>query len=200
MKNISLFTSSDYILNRWKDYLDTYDLTVIKHQDELLNLKNSLLIFSTDVGLRHEEVVILKLLKNTNKILLLDSSPNLETAHRYLSLGVNGYGNSLMSKVYLHSCVEDISNGLIWIVPEITMQLIKELSKKIVNSDEVILSQLTKTEQQIAILLKDGYSNYQVSQELKISINTVKTHIKSIYLKLGVNNRISFINLFFKDN
>jgi len=199
MEQISLFTSSDYILNRWKEYLYTYDLAVIKHQDELLELKNNLLIFSTDTEVK-EEVVVSKLLKNANKILVLDSSPKLEIAHKWLSLGVHGYGNTLMSKIYLNSCVESISNGLIWIVPEITMQLIKELSKEIVNNNEVILSKLTKTEKQIALLLKSGYSNYEISEELKISINTVKTHIKSIYLKLGVNDRVSFIHLFVKDN
>jgi len=200
MEKISLFTSSDYILNRWKEYLDTYDLAVIKHQDELLELKNNLLIFSTDIELKYEEVVVSKLLKNTNKVLVLDSSPKLEIAHKWLSLGVDGYGNTLMSKIYLNSCVESISNGLIWIVPEITIQLIKELSKEIVNNDEMILSKLTKTEKQIALLLKSGYSNYGIGEELKISINTVKTHIKSIYLKLGVNDRVSFIHLFVKDN
>ncbi|WP_418178952.1 helix-turn-helix transcriptional regulator [Aliarcobacter lanthieri] len=200
MKKVALFTGSKNILNRWENYLVNYDLSIINNQNDLLNIKDSLVVFSTCVKLKNEYLVIENLLKNKNKILVLDSSPKLENAQKWLSFGVNGYGNSFMSSVYLNSAVESIFNGLIWIVPEVTLQLIKDFSKTEVNNDDTILIDLTKSEYQIALLLKDGYSNSEISTDLNISINTVKTHIKNIYLKLYVNDRISFINLFTNKN
>ncbi|WP_026807664.1 response regulator transcription factor [Aliarcobacter lanthieri] len=200
MKKVALFTGSKNILNRWENYLVNYDLSIINNQNDLLNIKDSLVVFSTCVKLKNEYLVIENLLKNKNKILVLDSSPKLENAQKWLSFGVNGYGNSFMSSVYLNSAVESIFNGLIWIVPEVTLQLIKDFSKIEVNNDDTILIDLTKSEYQIALLLKDGYSNSEISTDLNISINTVKTHIKNIYLKLDVNDRISFINLFTNKN
>ncbi|WP_418185528.1 response regulator transcription factor [Aliarcobacter vitoriensis] len=196
MKKLALFTSSEHILNRWKTNLSDYDYMVISSLDELLKIKDVLVVFSTCVKLKSEDIAIYNLLKNNNKVLVLDSSPKLENAQKWLSLGINGYGNSFMSKIYLNSAVESIFNDLIWIVPEVTMQLLKEFSKTAVNNDDTILKDLTKTEYQIAILLKNGYSNSEIADELRSSINTVKTHIKNIYFKLDVNDRVSFINLF----
>lgn len=43
-------------------------------------------------------------------------------------------------------------------------------------------------------LLKEGLSNESISAETGKSINTVKYHLKNIYRKLGVNNRILALN------
>ncbi|WP_390881745.1 helix-turn-helix transcriptional regulator [Aliarcobacter cryaerophilus] len=37
--------------------------------------------------------------------------------------------------------------------------------------------------------------NIEISEELNISINTVKKHIKNIYTKLNVSDRVSFLKL-----
>jgi len=47
-------------------------------------------------------------------------------------------------------------------------------------------------------LLKEGLSNESISVETGKSINTVKYHLKNIYRKLGVNNRISALNKYNK--
>lgn len=39
-------------------------------------------------------------------------------------------------------------------------------------------------------LLVAGQSNQEIAQELVVSINTVKDHLKHIYRKLGVNTRL----------
>jgi DNA-binding NarL/FixJ family response regulator len=38
-------------------------------------------------------------------------------------------------------------------------------------------------------MLEAGYPNKQIAQELNISLNTVKYHLKNIFGKLGVVNR-----------
>ncbi len=38
-------------------------------------------------------------------------------------------------------------------------------------------------------LLSDGLTNQEIAQALHVSVNTVKTHLKTIYGKLGVHNR-----------
>jgi len=37
--------------------------------------------------------------------------------------------------------------------------------------------------------LAAGFSNEKIAAQLFISVNTVKTHVRKIYEKLGVNNR-----------
>jgi LuxR family maltose regulon positive regulatory protein len=48
---------------------------------------------------------------------------------------------------------------------------------------------LTEHELHILHMLEAGYPNKQIAQELNISLNTVKYHLKNIYGKLGVVNR-----------
>ena len=48
---------------------------------------------------------------------------------------------------------------------------------------------LTRTELDVLRLLAKGLRNKDIAQELYISVNTVKTHVASIFRKLRVKNR-----------
>ena len=48
---------------------------------------------------------------------------------------------------------------------------------------------LTPRELEILLLLADGNSYAQITEQLVITENTLKTHIKRIYRKLNVHNR-----------
>ncbi len=53
---------------------------------------------------------------------------------------------------------------------------------------------LSDREQEIAALMMKGKSNKDIEDTLFISINTVKSHVYSIYRKMGVKNRLEMIN------
>ena len=198
MKKISLYTNLKRDYEKMKNSLIDYDLKNIENREELLTLKENLIIINTSVNLDKEEETIEILLENGNKILILESTPKLINAQNWLLLGVHGYGNSMMNDIYLKSAIQTINNGLTWLIPDITMEILSKLNSDSLNQKDV-LNQLSKAEQQVAILLKDGLSNTKISEELKLSINTVKSHIKNIYLKLDVKDRFSFINLLNKN-
>ena len=198
MKKISLYTNLKRDYEKMKNSLIDYDLKNIENREELLTLKENIIIINTSVNLDKEEETIEILLENRNKILILESTPKLINAQNWLLLGVHGYGNSMMNDIYLKSAIQTINNGLTWLIPDITMEILSKLNSDSLNQKDV-LNQLSKAEQQVAILLKDGLSNTKISEELKLSINTVKSHIKNIYLKLEVKDRFSFINLLNKN-
>ena len=52
---------------------------------------------------------------------------------------------------------------------------------------------LSKTEIRIMELLEKGLSNKSISLQCNISENTVKFHLKNIYKKLEVHNRVEAI-------
>lgn len=54
---------------------------------------------------------------------------------------------------------------------------------------------LSEREIEVIELLAKGITNQAISEELHISINTVKSHIKKIYNKLKVANRLQLMNL-----
>ena len=52
---------------------------------------------------------------------------------------------------------------------------------------------LSKTEIEIIELLKKGLSNKSISIQCSISENTVKFHLKNIFKKLDVHNRVEAV-------
>ena len=66
--------------------------------------------------------------------------------------------------------------------PEINHQKLKEL-------------QLNEREYEILQLLAKGLTNQEIAEEVFVSVNTVKYHLKNVYEKLGVNNRKEALHL-----
>ncbi|WP_292914416.1 response regulator transcription factor [Nitrosomonas sp.] len=52
---------------------------------------------------------------------------------------------------------------------------------------------LTKCEQEIIKLVTKGLTNKQIAQQLAVSPETVKKHLKSIFIKTGVRNRSQLV-------
>ena len=48
---------------------------------------------------------------------------------------------------------------------------------------------LTSRELQIVSLIAKGYSNQEIADELYLSINSIKTYIRSAYRRIGVERR-----------
>ncbi|RLA48128.1 MAG: helix-turn-helix transcriptional regulator [Gammaproteobacteria bacterium] len=58
-----------------------------------------------------------------------------------------------------------------------------------------LIENLTKKEQAIVKLLTSGASNVEIADQLYVSRNTVKFHLKNIYAKLGAKNRTQVTNI-----
>ncbi|MBL0199065.1 MAG: response regulator transcription factor [Chitinophagaceae bacterium] len=56
-----------------------------------------------------------------------------------------------------------------------------------------LLSPLTDREFEVAHLAYNGITNSQIAEQTFISLNTIKTHLKSIYLKTDANTRYGLI-------
>jgi two-component system, NarL family, response regulator LiaR len=48
---------------------------------------------------------------------------------------------------------------------------------------------LSEREQEVLALMALGLSNRQIAHELYLSVDTIKTHVRSVFTKLGVSNR-----------
>jgi len=66
--------------------------------------------------------------------------------------------------------------------------------------DHRLYKQLTEREISIVELLRKGYTYKAIAENLFISENTMKYHIKNIYQKLNVNSKMELIKMFVEDN
>ena len=62
------------------------------------------------------------------------------------------------------------------------------------RSDFYKVADISEREQDIISLLIEGSSNKDISEKLFISPNTVKTHVRNIYRKAGVSNRLQLLS------
>jgi DNA-binding NarL/FixJ family response regulator len=63
------------------------------------------------------------------------------------------------------------------------------------RNEQAILPALTRREHQVLVALSFGGGYAEIAQELDVEINTVRTHVRALYRKLGVENRAEAVNL-----
>ena len=59
--------------------------------------------------------------------------------------------------------------------------------------DSEWIKPLTDRELEVLQLIADGLSRQEIATKLVLSLNTVKTHARNIYSKLGVNNQMQAV-------
>jgi DNA-binding NarL/FixJ family response regulator len=198
MKQI-LFSDDLALIQRWETILEKKNTQLVDDIASLKSISQSIVIFNSCACGSDCDELIDELVLHNNKILILDRIPDVNKAQKWLAKGIKGYGNAIMTASYLNSAIEAISNNMIWLIPDITTAFVDKLVKKnkaLPAEHLPIFEQLTHKELQIAELLKEGYSNSQIALRLDISLNTMKTHIKHIYKKLQVKDRLTFSLLF----
>ncbi|MEI9946643.1 MAG: helix-turn-helix transcriptional regulator [Chitinophagaceae bacterium] len=57
-----------------------------------------------------------------------------------------------------------------------------------------LLSPLSDREFEITQLAYQGITNSQIAEKLFVSVNTVKTHLKNVFLKIDADSRLSLIH------
>lgn len=62
------------------------------------------------------------------------------------------------------------------------------------NQNKARLSELTERENEVLQLVATGISFQEVADKMNLSKHTVKKHLKNIYAKLHVNNRMEAVN------
>jgi DNA-binding NarL/FixJ family response regulator len=70
---------------------------------------------------------------------------------------------------------------------EIARRVVESFRQKGRNRDDAI--SLTAREEEVLVLLTKGYSNKEIADQISLSIETVRSHLKHIYEKMHVRSR-----------
>ena len=83
----------------------------------------------------------------------------------------------------LRSAIKAAAAGQIQLSPQVSAYLLREIREP-ENPD-----QLTERELDVLRLLAQGYANKEIAATLHVAEDTVKTHVRHILMKLGVQSR-----------
>ena len=112
--------------------------------------------------------------------------------------GASGYVLKSASRDELLRAIRAVKQGAGFLQAEVTKPLLKRL---VVDARlEAERSNLTLREVQILEFLSEGKSNKEVASYLSISDETVKTHLKRLYEKLGASDRAQAVAIALRQN
>lgn len=110
-----------------------------------------------------------------------------------MRLGVRGVVLKEMAPALLIQCVRKVAAGGTWLEKEAVGRTIERL----LSTQEVrekVRHELTPREIDIVRMVARGFGNREVGEQLFISEGTVKTHLHTIYEKLGIKGRVQLAN------
>jgi DNA-binding NarL/FixJ family response regulator len=117
-----------------------------------------------------------------SNILILTVYDSEKTVFNALSNGASGYITKNTPSSIIISSIKDVKEGGGPMSTNIARMVIKSFQK---NQNPP----LSKREMQVLEFVAVGKSRTHIANELFIDLETVKTHIKNIYIKLNVNSK-----------
>jgi two-component system NarL family response regulator len=102
-----------------------------------------------------------------------------EDIYRALQSGAKSYLLKEVTREELTQTIRAVHNGKAPLPPSVAERLAARMARP----------ELTTRERDMLRLLTRGYSNKEIAAEFKITEDTVKGHLKNLFVKLGVNDR-----------
>ena len=127
-------------------------------------------------------------------IAICSDRPDIEEMLECVELGVKAYCNSYMQQPLYEQLVRLLKNGQSWFPPQMLEQTFK-LAKATVNRNnpDTLLQELTVREKEIALLVAEGLSNREISNQVDVTESTVKSHLTNIFIKLQLKDRVALV-------
>ena len=123
------------------------------------------------------------------RILVLSAYNRKEYVVGLLSAGAVGYVLKDESPETLAQAVRSVARGHKWLSPRVAEVLVSAAAR----DHDTPLEKLTDREAEGVRLMASGCRNERIAQTLKISEQTVKNHVRSIFAKLGVETRVEAV-------
>ena len=167
--------------------------TIEEAKNILISAKNKYIIFISEYlkdGPGTKLLMELKSYKTDHNCIIFLNGKDKNNLNVALQLKTKGmvHEESLEEKNgSLVRAVKNIKEGKNYVDPK----LMKILKENAIN----INSPLTNRHIEIVQLLREGFSNQEISQKLLISPNTVRDHLKEIMRRLNTNSRTSVVNI-----
>lgn len=134
----------------------------------------------------------IKPLNNAIQYLVCSNYDDDDKIFSALESGASGYILKDCTSSQIIYAIKELYNGGSPMSPYIARRVIASFQKK--KSEEAFL--LSEREKEVLQLLSKGLLYKEIAEQLFISSETVKKHLKNIYQKLHVQNKVEAINKF----
>jgi DNA-binding NarL/FixJ family response regulator len=138
-----------------------------------------------------------KALAGAARIIVITGAADRELAAALVLDGVRGVVSKDRPGAHLLDAIRKVHGGELWVERATTAQIITGLAARRVRTaadpEATRIASLTPREREVIALAAKGNSNKAIAERMKISDNTVRHHLTSIFAKLGVADRLALV-------
>jgi DNA-binding NarL/FixJ family response regulator len=127
------------------------------------------------------------------KVVILTTFDRSELVFDALMAGASGFLLKDTPTAQLVGGIRAVTRGEELLAPSITRRLIEEFTGAIRLPPPPGYEKLTEREREVLVLISRGLSNAEISKDLYVSVQTVKTHVARILAKLELRDRVQAV-------
>jgi DNA-binding NarL/FixJ family response regulator len=134
------------------------------------------------------------------KIIIVGIRFNEENVMAMMQGGVRGFFRFALGDEKLINCIRTVARGEIWLEANLITPVFDEFIKEFMKQRDLIkpltdlnsdkLKMLSPREMEVMELISHSMTNEEIADKLFLSPKTVKTHIRNIFAKAEIRNRV----------
>jgi DNA-binding NarL/FixJ family response regulator len=136
----------------------------------------------------------------TMKTIIVGERYNEENVMAMMMVGARGFFQTALGDKQLIKCIRVVARGEIWLDAEMITRVFnefikefmknKDLHKSLTNLNLAKLEMLSPREMEVMALISKSMTNEEIADKLFLSSKTVKTHLRNIFAKAEIRNRV----------
>jgi DNA-binding NarL/FixJ family response regulator len=150
-------------------------------------------------GIGFDLITQVKLIKPMAEVIVISVMEDEEHALRAFELGATGYHVKNTWFGSFPDAVLQVVNGGAAITPSLARRLLKRMepghSSTATSVPHTGIANLSDREREVLKMVATGYTSHEIGDILKITIQTVNTHIKNTHHKLHVRTRAQAVSM-----
>jgi two-component system nitrate/nitrite response regulator NarL len=123
------------------------------------------------------------------RVVLVSAHAPSELIYRAISLGASAYLSKESSRDEICDTVAAVARGGTRLTPEVQGELVRQIQAHAVDNRPA----LSPREREVLAFIAEGLSGPDIARRLHLSPATVKTHLQTLYEKLGVSDRAAAV-------
>lgn len=127
------------------------------------------------------------------KVLVLTAYKDKGYLERLLNVGASGFILKLSAAEELIGAIRRVAGGEIYLDPQMADRITDGYVRSQFLKGELRHRELTAREEEVLRLIAQGYSNKEISCQLKIAVKTVESHKANLMQKLELRNRTEIV-------
>lgn len=127
----------------------------------------------------------------STKVLILTMHDDPETVRDAIAAGASGFVPKNVSREDLTAAIRAVAAGGGFLHPSVTRPFFKAFGEMAESAQPQV--RLTERERDVLEQLATGKSTKEIAKVLFVGEETVKTHLSSVYQKLGVSDRVQAV-------